>query len=123
MRDNECHSFQLKSTVVPGSNGSCLLDLAASADSSAAVACTSDGRISLCALNEARISSTAQFLGHTQRITEVKFPDPERPEIVASCSLDGTLRIWDARLGRETNRWVRAMYLKIFLCLSSMECP
>ncbi|KAH7372531.1 hypothetical protein KP509_17G008200 [Ceratopteris richardii] len=50
---------------------------------------------------------TGQFLGdyrgHTERINDVSFPDSGLPHVLCSASSDGTIRVWDTRLGKQVS--------------------
>lgn len=46
--------------------------------------------------------SELSLKGHTESVERIKF-HPKNPDVVASCSLDKTLRIWDVRSGKCTH--------------------
>lgn len=50
--------------------------------------------------NQGGLQHVGDLRGHTSRITDVRFPLAAQPHAIFSCSLDGTLKGWDARSGQ-----------------------
>jgi WD40 repeat protein len=47
------------------------------------------------------LSHAGDLRGHSKRITDARFPLPDAPHALYSCSSDGTVRGWDLRSGQQ----------------------
>lgn len=62
----------------------------------------SNNTIKLYRVSGAAVELAGELRGHTSTISDLSFSTPGQPEVLHSCSTDGTVRGWDTRSGQQT---------------------